>query len=61
MHAEIYPNELLFQQQCHEIGAGNDWHHAPILVELMVKAKGKAQPFSQLASQPVSQTGRAGQ
>ena len=50
MHAEIYPNELLFQQQCHEIGAGNDWHHAPILVELMVKAKGKAQPFSQLAS-----------
>ena len=53
MHAEIYPNELLFQQQCHEIGAGNDWHHAPILVELMVKAKGKAQP--------VSQTGRAGQ
>ena len=40
MHAHIYPNEKLFQDQSKAIGlSGNEWTHAPILVELKRKAK----------------------
>ena len=40
MHSDIYPNEQLFMKQCRAIGhAGNEWTHAPILVELKRKAK----------------------
>ena len=40
MHSDIYPNERLFLEQSHAIGhAGNEWTHAPILVELKRKAK----------------------
>eukprot|EP01063_Lacrimia_lanifica_P009182 TRINITY_DN16205_c0_g1_i1.p1 TRINITY_DN16205_c0_g1~~TRINITY_DN16205_c0_g1_i1.p1 ORF type:complete len:472 (+),score=176.04 TRINITY_DN16205_c0_g1_i1:69-1484(+) len=40
MKAEIYPNETLFMKQCKEIGeAGNEWTHAPVLVELKRKAR----------------------
>jgi len=40
MKENIYPNEILFQKQCHAIGqSGNEWTHAPILVDLKRKAK----------------------
>jgi len=40
MRADIYPNEKLFLQQSHEIGArSNEWTHPPILIELIQKAK----------------------
>lgn len=40
MAEEIYPNEQTFQKQCRDIGhASNEWHHPPILVDLIVKAK----------------------
>jgi alkylation response protein AidB-like acyl-CoA dehydrogenase len=40
MQEYIYPSEQLFAEQCEAIGhAGNEWTHAPILVELKKKAK----------------------
>mmetsp|Transcript_7381 Transcript_7381/g.8926 ORF Transcript_7381/g.8926 Transcript_7381/m.8926 type:complete len:459 (-) Transcript_7381:82-1458(-) len=40
MEKEIYPNEMKFVEQSREIGeSGNEWTHAPILVELKRKAK----------------------
>ena len=40
MHSDIYPNEARFMSQGHAIGlAGNEWTHAPILMELKRKAK----------------------
>ena len=40
MHTSIYPNEKLFHEQSEHIGlSGNEWTHAPILVELKRKAK----------------------
>ena len=40
MHTSIYPNEQLFHEQCKEGGlSGNEWTHAPVLVELKRKAK----------------------
>ena len=43
MKEDVYPNEQLFMQQNHETGAtgGNEWTHAPILMELMQRAKAK--------------------
>ena len=40
MEEEIYPNELLFLEQCEEIErASNEWTQPPIIVELKEKAK----------------------
>jgi len=40
MEDHIYPNEQLFAEQNEAIGrSGNEWTHAPILVELKMKAK----------------------
>ena len=40
MHTSIYPNEKLFHEQSEHSGlSGNEWTHAPILVELKRKAK----------------------
>ena len=42
MREDIYPNEQQFVQQNHEIGIrSNEWTHAPILQELIIKAKAK--------------------
>lgn len=41
MRSDIYPNEILFKKQSHEIGlhSNNEWTHPPILVTLKRKAK----------------------
>jgi len=41
MEHEIYPTEQEYMRQCHEMGAApsNEWTHAPILIDLMHKAK----------------------
>ena len=40
MVEHVYPNEVLFHQQCKDIGeSSNEWMHPPILVDLMEKAR----------------------